>query len=1108
MKKLYSSLCIILFLFSINLAQAQLSGSYTIGIDQDFSTLKEAFDTLMTEGNSGDVAFLITEDLTESANVVLGFDPGEENTVTIRPLPGTAPVVTFLGTSTNSFYDGALVIGLTEPDGGGAALTLTRNIIFDGSSEPGGNSRDLTLRTDTGALGNNVFRIIGDTDNIQFLNTIFEINQSGNPFNTIRITSRSDSRHEDIRLINNEITNLNANSARAIITDGIVNAVNGPVLTIENNDILTRRYGIWLREVGGSSFIRGNNISIDHTGNFFAYGVLVDETASPETVIEIENNSFTNSFSPNTMVGIRASAPASYQISGNDFSELSSGDGITRGIWAEAAGNYSISNNIFSQFDSPSEVRFIEFRDQTGLITITGNTFENSSVSGDLTAVLLNSPTEYSLESNMFRALSAEGLFTALELEAGSSFLIDGNEFTNFRGDGGLQVISFNSGMSSSYTATLTNNMITGFSSEGSGENLFGIILRSPADPAEASLRMYNNSILMNPLTVSGSGWTYRGLSVFSNARISVDLLNNIFVNADNNGSSVISHAYYQGGSAASDLSADFNLWFVENPESSETWLSRHGAASTNTATLEGHQNSTGEDENAIFKSVEFVSSDDLRLSGNSLGDFDLAGLPLAEVPADIDGTPRDPDNPYRGAFEGPQLNMNERIVTFSVDMSIQQELENFSLDAGDQVFLRGDFNDFGLDDEMSPVAENSLVYSISRAIEGEAGTPSEYKFFIQAGDGRTLPNDGWELLGEDPMLNRVFTLGEPGSEQVLDTVFFNDDDSLPEPDLVIVWPGDANNDGIVDELDVLSLGTFWGSTGPAREDSSSDWTPQPAEPWNPEVATYSDTNGDGVVNHSDLLAVGLNFGKTHANRADTHSNPFTVLLPDLNPGDQLTAKIRPASDVQIQGLAYDLEIEGAGSNAIQLDETQKGDWAENWYESGNLLSFSQHEVPVFRGAWVHKGLTAPVSASQFFVMDFSIHESILSGNLSINRLVVSVADGEQISWSDFDIELIHTVGTSLPGNELPAETALHQNYPNPFNPQTKIAFDLASAEIVTLEVMNILGQRVASLVVNESLTAGSHTRTFDGSSLSSGIYLIRLSAGNQVYTRKMMLVK
>ncbi|HTR99480.1 MAG TPA: T9SS type A sorting domain-containing protein, partial [Bacteroidota bacterium] len=83
----------------------------------------------------------------------------------------------------------------------------------------------------------------------------------------------------------------------------------------------------------------------------------------------------------------------------------------------------------------------------------------------------------------------------------------------------------------------------------------------------------------------------------------------------------------------------------------------------------------------------------------------------------------------------------------------------------------------------------------------------------------------------------------------------------------------------------------------------------------------------------------------------------------------------------------------------------------------------------------------------------------------------------------------------------------LEQNYPNPFNPSTKIEFAVPAQTKVELKVYNILGQEVTTLV-NEVLAAGNHAVTFDASRLATGVYLYRITAGQFVSTKKMLLLK
>ena len=99
------------------------------------------------------------------------------------------------------------------------------------------------------------------------------------------------------------------------------------------------------------------------------------------------------------------------------------------------------------------------------------------------------------------------------------------------------------------------------------------------------------------------------------------------------------------------------------------------------------------------------------------------------------------------------------------------------------------------------------------------------------------------------------------------------------------------------------------------------------------------------------------------------------------------------------------------------------------------------------------------------------------------------------------------SINASNPDEKLPERLELHQNYPNPFNPGTVIRYELPRASEVHLEVFDLLGRRVATLV-NEWMQAGRHEIPFDASRLASGIYVYRIQAGNFIQTRRMTFIK
>ena len=96
--------------------------------------------------------------------------------------------------------------------------------------------------------------------------------------------------------------------------------------------------------------------------------------------------------------------------------------------------------------------------------------------------------------------------------------------------------------------------------------------------------------------------------------------------------------------------------------------------------------------------------------------------------------------------------------------------------------------------------------------------------------------------------------------------------------------------------------------------------------------------------------------------------------------------------------------------------------------------------------------------------------------------------------------------------NDVPVEFTLSQNSPNPFNPSTTISFSLPESHFTSLCIYNISGQKIRELVTG-TMTEGTHTVQWDGKddsgrTVSSGIYIARLTAGKLSTSKSMLLVK
>jgi len=140
-------------------------------------------------------------------------------------------------------------------------------------------------------------------------------------------------------------------------------------------------------------------------------------------------------------------------------------------------------------------------------------------------------------------------------------------------------------------------------------------------------------------------------------------------------------------------------------------------------------------------------------------------------------------------------------------------------------------------------------------------------------------------------------------------------------------------------------------------------------------------------------------------------------------------------------------------------------------------------------------------------------HESyLLPGALNNSNVLirfVSIQPGWYWWWVIDNVLISGDILTNatINGNEIPDDYSLSQNYPNPFNPVTTIEYSIPKSGLVALDVYNVLGKNIATLV-NESQDAGNYQIEFKGNNLPSGTYFYRFQSGNFIQVRKMILLK
>ncbi len=156
-------------------------------------------------------------------------------------------------------------------------------------------------------------------------------------------------------------------------------------------------------------------------------------------------------------------------------------------------------------------------------------------------------------------------------------------------------------------------------------------------------------------------------------------------------------------------------------------------------------------------------------------------------------------------------------------------------------------------------------------------------------------------------------------------------------------------------------------------------------------------------------------------------------------------------------------------------------------------------------------GIVAPGSNSD---VEISFDATVIDEGTHYGSLIVT---GYDLNHLVDEINVPVTFHVNVTGVEdnsakLPKQFALHQNYPNPFNPNTDVKFDLPVDCRVRLEIFNILGQKVVT-VIDEDMKAGYRSVAWNGNDqsgrqVSSGVYFYKLTAGDNIFTKKMMMLK
>ncbi|MDP8229154.1 MAG: T9SS type A sorting domain-containing protein, partial [Candidatus Electryoneaceae bacterium] len=136
---------------------------------------------------------------------------------------------------------------------------------------------------------------------------------------------------------------------------------------------------------------------------------------------------------------------------------------------------------------------------------------------------------------------------------------------------------------------------------------------------------------------------------------------------------------------------------------------------------------------------------------------------------------------------------------------------------------------------------------------------------------------------------------------------------------------------------------------------------------------------------------------------------------------------------------------------------------------------------------------------------DFSVFlEFDELGQHQVIAYAADTVDNDTLIW---DVLVVDPNAVGETGHHLPDQVTLYPPVPNPFNSQATVRYALPTAGQVRLQVYDINGRSVATLV-NRHLVAGEHSTVINGADMTSGIYIVRMVAHGETCTRKILLVK
>jgi hypothetical protein len=330
------------------------------------------------------------------------------------------------------------------------------------------------------------------------------------------------------------------------------------------------------------------------------------------------------------------------------------------------------------------------------------------------------------------------------------------------------------------------------------------------------------------------------------------------------------------------------------------------------------------------------------------------------------------------------------------------------------------------------------------------------------------------------------------------------------------VWPGDTNNDGKVNQDDVLPIGVYYGTKGSARTGSTTAWNAQNAAAWTSPNAPYADADGNGTIDENDLAAVSQNWGKYRGSflptvpSGEVPSSGAVSIKTNAPVGNTAFSAALNLTNVSgISGLSFMLRYY---SDKLTVDSANASIFYRNQFVS--IFRVDSAARLMYIGLFRKPGVKDETTYTNLFTIWMRLKKNVPNNTpiiFSLDSVTAVNASGQRLLLTAGGGGFLTAV-TRETDNGTPAEFRMYPNYPNPFNPSTRIDYDLPADSDVLIKFFSVNGKEI-TVFERKRQTQGRHAVIWNGEDRSgkqvpSGLYFYQIIAGNFNAIGKCTLIK